>query len=88
MSSDLQDPPELISEFIDQWEAGFKIVLGQKTASDESRLIYALRSTYYSFVRRLADVDLIEHVTGFGLYDREFVEQFRASTIPTRTCAD
>ena len=82
MSSDLQDPPALISEFITQWEAGYKIVLGQKTRSDESRLLYAVRGAYYRFVRRLADVDLIEHVTGFGLYDREVVEQFRGLDDP------
>ena len=77
MAADLQDPPALIPEFVRQWEAGYKVVLGQKTDSDEAWIVYALRSVYYELARRLADVDLMEHVTGFGLYDREVVEQFR-----------
>jgi polyisoprenyl-phosphate glycosyltransferase len=82
LASDLQDPPELIPTFIEKWENGFKVVLGQKTESEESRVIYALRTMYYRLVRRLADVDLLEHVTGFGLYDREFIEQLRALNDP------
>jgi glycosyltransferase involved in cell wall biosynthesis len=78
LAADLQDPPELIPQFIEQWENGFKVVLGQKTESEEAWLIYALRSVYYKLVRKMADVDLLEHVTGFGMYDREFVEQLRA----------
>ena len=75
--ADLQDPPDLIPEFISKWEEGYKLVLGQKTESEESRILYLLRTIYYRTVRRLADVELLEHVTGFGLYDREVIEQFR-----------
>ncbi len=82
MVSDLQDPPELIADFIKQWEDGFKIVLGQKIGSEESWLFYLLRSFYYKLVKRFADVELIEHVTGFGLYDREVIEQLRALDDP------
>ncbi|MDP2183820.1 MAG: glycosyltransferase [Actinomycetota bacterium] len=82
MVSDLQDPPELISKFVEQWEAGFKVVVGQKTESAESRLFYLLRTAYYRLVRSLADVELIEHVTGFGLYDREVIERLRGLDDP------
>jgi glycosyltransferase involved in cell wall biosynthesis len=78
MVSDLQDPPPLITEFLKQWEAGYKIVLGEKTGSAESGLMFSLRKFYYRFVNRLADVTLLKNVTGFGLYDREVVEQIRA----------
>ena len=78
MVSDLQDPPALIPEFLQKWEAGFKIVLGEKTESAESGLMFALRKFYYRLVSRLADVELLKNVTGFGLYDREVIEQFRA----------
>lgn len=77
MASDLQDPPSLIPEFIRKWEAGYKVALGQKITSDESRIFFVIRSFYYRLVRRLADIDLIEHVTGFGIYDREVIEEFR-----------
>ena len=77
LASDLQDPPSLIPQFLKQWEAGFKVVVGQKNKSEESPLFFRLRSLYYRVVRGLAEVDLLEHVTGFGLYDREVISAFR-----------
>ena len=77
MVSDLQDPPPLIVDFLKKWEAGFKIVLGEKTGSAESGIMFAFRKAYYNLVSRLADVKLLKNVTGFGLYDREVIEQFR-----------
>lgn len=73
MAADLQDPPERIPEFIQKWEAGYKIVIGVKTRSEESWLYYFLRTVYYKIVRKLSDVPLIENFTGFGIYDREVV---------------
>jgi glycosyltransferase involved in cell wall biosynthesis len=77
MVSDLQDPPELIPKFIEKWEQGYKVTLGQKITSDESAVFFAVRTAYYKLVRKLADIELIEHVTGFGMFDREVIEQFR-----------
>jgi glycosyltransferase involved in cell wall biosynthesis len=77
IAADFQDPPSLIPEFLAKWEQGFKIVLGVKEESDESRLMYALRSGYYRLVSKLADIDLPRHVTGFGLYDRRVIEILR-----------
>jgi glycosyltransferase involved in cell wall biosynthesis len=74
MASDFQDPPEMIGEFIRRWEEGFKIVVGVKTASEESKLMYALRSVYYYLVGTLANIDLVQHFTGFGAYDRKVIE--------------
>ncbi len=75
--SDLQDPPELIAEFIREWEAGYKIVVGVKTSSEESGLMYRIRSTYYRTVERLTDVHVMRHYTGFGLYDRSVMDEVR-----------
>jgi polyisoprenyl-phosphate glycosyltransferase len=77
MASDLQDPPERIPEFIKQWEAGYKVVIGVKTKSQESGLFYLLRTFYYRFLRSLTDVPLIEHFTGFGLYDQQVIQILR-----------
>ena len=82
LASDLQDPPELIPRFIEKWEQGYKVALGQKETSDESAIFFAIRGAYYRLVRKLADIELIEHVTGFGLYDREVIEQFRKVNDP------
>lgn len=77
MAADLQDPPERIPEFIQKWEAGYKIVIGVKTRSEETKIYYFLRTIYYRIVRRLSDVPLIENFTGFGIYDREVVNALR-----------
>lgn len=79
MASDLQDPPELIPEFLAKWEEGFKIAIAVKPKSRESRLMFSIRQLYYKGVGRISDIPLIENFTGFGLYDREVVEEVRAT---------
>jgi glycosyltransferase involved in cell wall biosynthesis len=72
--ADLQDPPELINDFIAQWEQGHKIVVGVKNESKESFLMFAIRKTFYNLINRLSDTKLIKNYTGFGLYDRQVIE--------------
>lgn len=79
MASDLQDPPELIPEFVRRWEAGYKVVAAIKPKSRETLAMYVARRVYYKSVGRISDVPLIENFTGFGLYDREVVEEVRAT---------
>ena len=64
MASDLQDPPERIPDFIKKWEEGYKAVIGVKTKSQESGLFHFLRTMYYRILRKLSDVELIEHLQG------------------------
>lgn len=73
IAADLQDPPQLIYDFILAWESGYKIVIGIKEKSEESRVMFAIRSLYYKFVTAIAEVDLVRNFTGFGLYDRKFL---------------
>jgi glycosyltransferase involved in cell wall biosynthesis len=75
--ADLQDPPELIVGLIRKWEEGFKIVVGVKTASHESYVMFAIRKAYYNFIARIADVVLIKNYTGFGLYDKSVINILR-----------
>jgi glycosyltransferase involved in cell wall biosynthesis len=82
MASDLQDPPSLIPEFIYKWEEGYKVVVGIKEKSEESLVFFLLRTLYYRTLARLANVDLIEHFTGFGLFDRKVVEMLRSLDDP------
>jgi glycosyltransferase involved in cell wall biosynthesis len=77
MASDFQDPPALIPDFLRRWEEGFKVVVGVKVESEESGLMYALRSIYYGLAAKLAEIELMQHVTGFGLFDRRVIEILR-----------
>lgn len=82
LASDLQDPPERIPGFIQKWEEGFKIVIGVKTRSQETGLFYLLRTSYYRILRKLSDVELVEHFTGFGLYDQQVIKILRELNDP------
>ena len=75
--SDLQDPPELLPQMVAEWEKGKKVIIGQKTKSQESKFIYAMRSLYYWIIKTLSDSKQIEHFNGFGLYDRSFIDILR-----------
>lgn len=83
MVCDFQDPIELIPKYLKEWEAGYKIVIGIKTSSKENPVIYHLRGLYYKIIKKFSDVEQIEHFTGSGLYDREFVEVLRNLKDPT-----
>ena len=83
MAADFQDPPELIEQYVAGWEEGYKIVIGIKEQSSDGRFIYALRCLYYKMIRKFSQVDQIEHFTGFGLYDREFIKVLRDLDDPT-----
>jgi glycosyltransferase involved in cell wall biosynthesis len=83
MCADFQDPVDMVSKFVREWEKGYKIVIGRKTSSRENKIMYWLRSVYYKLIKRLSDVEQIEHFTGFGLYDREFIKILRELKDPT-----
>lgn len=83
LAADFQDPIALIVDFVREWEQGCKIVCGVKTSSRENPFVYHLRSCYYKIIKKMSSVEQIEHFTGFGLYDREFIEVLRNLKDPT-----
>jgi glycosyltransferase involved in cell wall biosynthesis len=77
--SDLQDPPELIADFVRIWEKGeHQMVLGIKKTSAESPVFFFVRKMYYALVTRLSEVQLVKNFTGFGLYDRRVIDAIRS----------
>jgi glycosyltransferase involved in cell wall biosynthesis len=80
---DFQDPVELIPRLVEEWEKGAKIVCAIKTASRENKMMRFLRTCYYKTIKKMSDVEQIEHFTGFGLYDKSFVEVLRNLDDPT-----
>lgn len=77
MAADFQDPVEMIPKYVSAWEEGYKIVIGIKSSSKENALMYRLRTLYYKMIKKLSDVEQIEHFTGFGLYDKAFIKVMR-----------
>lgn len=75
--ADLQDPPEMIIDFIKKWEGGYKIVVGVKKASQEYFLMFWIRKFFYDLICRLSEIELIPNFTGFGLYDKKIIDILR-----------
>jgi len=83
MCADFQDPVDMIPKFIHEWENGYKIVCGIKTSSEENKLVYFLRSLYYKMIKKMSSVEQIEHFTGFGLYDKSFIDILKKLNDPS-----
>lgn len=81
--ADFQDPVELIPKFIAEWEKGYKIVCGIKKTSRENKIMRFLRTCYYKLIKKMSDVEQIEHFTGFALYDKDFINVLRNLDDPT-----
>jgi glycosyltransferase involved in cell wall biosynthesis len=83
MCADFQDPVEMIPVFLEEWERGYKIVSGIKSSSRENKFVRILRTFYYKILRKVSEVEIIEHFTGFGLYDKSFIDILRKLNDPT-----
>ena len=83
MCADFQDPPRMILDFVKEWENGYKIVIGIKNKSKESKIMYLIRTIYYKMIDKMANIKHIEHFTGFGLYDKKFIDVLRKLDDPT-----
>jgi len=78
LMSDLQDPPEVLAQLLEQWENGVPIVIAVKHQSRESAPMFLVRKAFYRLVNRLADdIETYENFTGFGLYDRQVIDLVR-----------
>lgn len=84
MCADFQDPVEMLPRLIEKWDVeGYKIVSCIKTTSRENKLMRLARTFYYKMIKKFSEVEQIEHYTGFGLYDRSFLEVLRELKDPT-----
>lgn len=77
LASDLQDPPEIIPDFIRHWEEGYKLVMATKPTSKSSFISHALRKAYYRFLNGISDISILKDATGFGLYDKIVLDHLR-----------
>lgn len=82
IASDLQDPPEMIAEFITKWEQGYKTVLAVKPESEEHSIMFGLRKLYYRLITRISEVPLVQNATGAGLFDRAVIDILRSIQDP------
>ena len=74
MCADFQDPPELIPDFVHKWEEGYRVIVGVKEKSKTNPFVHSIRKLYYHIIHRISSVEQIENFTGFGLYDKSFIQ--------------
>jgi glycosyltransferase involved in cell wall biosynthesis len=80
--ADLQDPPQMIVDFVREWESGYPMVLAIKKSSGENPLMFWIRKKYYRLVNRLSSLETFENYQGFGLYDRKVVDIVKSFNDP------
>ena len=80
--ADLQNPPELIPQFVEKWENGAKVIIGIKKTSTENSVLWFLRSCYYKLIKKISEVEQIEHFTDYELLDRSFLDVLRTIQDP------
>ncbi|MDE6919363.1 MAG: glycosyltransferase family 2 protein, partial [Lachnospiraceae bacterium] len=80
--ADMQDPPEVIPQFVAKWEEGYKVVTGIKSQSKENPLMYMVRGIYYKILSKISETEHIQQFDGFGLYDASFVKLLRKMKDP------
>jgi glycosyltransferase involved in cell wall biosynthesis len=82
LASDLQDPPEIVPEFIKAWELGYKVIVGIKGKSKENFILFAIRKLYYKILDNISLTPQIKNFTGFGLYDKKFIDVLKSLKEP------
>lgn len=82
MVSDLQEPPEMIPQFLEEWEKGWRVVLAVKPASKTNVAMHLIRRIYYRVLDKISNVRLVSDSTGFGLYDRRVVGHLKQIADP------
>lgn len=81
--ADFQEPLEMIPVMVRKWEEGNKVVCMIKTHSKENKIVYFAREIYYRIFKKMSDIEQIKQFTGYGLYDRSFIEVIRQIKDPT-----
>ena len=82
LHADLQNPPEMITDFVKYWEESYKVIVGVKKKSRENKLLFAIKSAYYKFMNKISDTEMIEQLTDFGLYDKSFIDVLKSLDDP------
>lgn len=82
MASDFQDPIDLIPKYIEEWKNGKKIVLGEKTSSEESIVKYSARTLFYKFLNRISEFELPKNTTGSGIFDKTVIDKLKKINDP------
>ena len=74
IDADLQDPPELLIQFLEQWEHGYHVVYGIRTHRPENWFIRFFRLAGYFVINFLGEFEIPKNAGDFRLLDRKVVD--------------
>jgi glycosyltransferase involved in cell wall biosynthesis len=77
LAADLQDPPELIVDFVKKWQEGYEVVFGVRKKREESLALRTTRRIYYRLVSRFANINIPPDVGEFQMVDRVIIDALR-----------
>jgi len=77
LSSDFQEPTELITKYIKEWENGHKIILGQRETTDDNKSMNLIKLMFYKFINKISEIPLIERSGSTGLISREVLNHLK-----------
>ncbi|MBR0518247.1 glycosyltransferase [bacterium] len=75
--ADFQEPVEMIHKMVREWEKGYKVITAIKSKSKENFFVRSFRTICYKVIKKISSTEIIEHFTGFGCYDRSFLDTLR-----------
>lgn len=82
LCADFQDPPEMISQFVERWRAGADIVLGVRREEKVGFVLRSFRELSYWLASRFGDYPIVRNATGFGLYTAQVIDATRTLAEP------
>lgn len=74
---DMQDPPNVILEFIKKWEEGYSVVVGVRNKIEDSPFMTIIRKTYYRIFRTISNIDVPINAGSFGLLNKQTMEAIK-----------
>ena len=74
LDCDLQDPPEIIEDFLKKWEEGYSVVYGVRRSRQEGWLINKMRQIFYALIDKISDINIPKDAGDFRLIDRKVLD--------------
>lgn len=81
IAADLQEPPNLLIDFVEAIENGYDAAIGVKKAAKENFILWRVRGIYYYVLKTFGLIKITTRYSGFGLYKRNLIEEFNENTL-------
>ncbi len=85
IAADLQEPPKMLLKFVEGIEEGYDASIGIKKESKENYIMWRIRGFYYLTLKAFGLIQITSRYSGFGLYRRSLIEEFRDNNLEEPT---